>query len=168
MVLLSNEEIEQRVKDSLKEIGVAYDWVEVDPQFADTIVCCEKYGFELDHTGNTIIVASKRGEKKYAACIVRGVEKLDVNRKVRHLMGVSRLSFANADDTLQVTQMMIGGVTPFGLPSALPIYIDDTIMNLDYLILGGGSRSAKLIVPPESLLMIPNTFVIEGLSQANT
>jgi len=165
--LRNTEEIEAYVKSTLHSLQVDYQWIEVDPEYADTAICCEKYGFEISNTGNTIIVASKRGEKKYSACIVRGTEKLDVNRKVRELMGVSRLSFANADDTLNLTQMMIGGVTPFGLPESLPIYIDEVIMGLDYVILGAGSRSAKLIIPPESLLKIPNTNVIKDLSVSN-
>lgn len=163
----NTEEIEAYVKSTLHSLQVDYQWIEVDPEYADTAICCEKYGFEISNTGNTIIVASKRGEKKYSACIVRGTEKLDVNRKVRELMGVSRLSFANADDTLNLTQMMIGGVTPFGLPESLPIYIDEVIMGLEYVILGAGSRSAKLIISPESLLKIPNTNVIKDLSVSN-
>lgn len=163
----NTEEIEGYVKSTLQSLQVDYQWIEVDPEYADTAICCEKYGFEISNTGNTIIVASKRGEKKYSACIVRGTEKLDVNRKVRELMGVSRLSFANADDTLNLTQMMIGGVTPFGLPESLPIYIDEVIMGLEYVILGAGSRSAKLIISPESLLKIPNTNVIKDLSVSN-
>ena len=163
----NTEEIEAYVKSTLQSLQVDYQWIEVDPEYADTAICCEKYGFEISNTGNTIIVASKRGEKKYSACIVRGTEKLDVNRKVRELMGVSRLSFANADDTLNLTQMMIGGVTPFGLPESLPIYIDEVIMGLEYVILGAGSRSAKLIISPESLLKIPNTNVIKDLSVSN-
>ena len=63
--------------------------------------------------------------------------------------------------------MMIGGVTPFGLPESLPIYIDEVIMGLEYVILGAGSRSAKLIISPESLLKIPNTNVIKDLSVSN-
>lgn len=163
----NTEEIEGYVKSTLHSLQVDYQWIEVDPEYADTAICCEKYGFEISNTGNTIIVASKRGEKKYSACIVRGTEKLDVNRKVRELMGVSRLSFANADDTLNLTQMMIGGVTPFSLPGSLPIYIDEAIMGLEYVILGAGSRSAKLIISPESLLKIPNTSVIKDLSVSN-
>ena len=161
-----SERIEWQVKSTLEGLGVEHEWVEVDPDFADTAAFCEKYGFPMDHSGNTIIVASKRGEKKYSACIVLGTRKLDVNKKVRSLMGVSRLSFANADETMDLTGMMIGGVTPFGLPGSLPIYIDAMIMDLDYVILGGGNRSGKLKIHPESLLDIPTASVIEGLSIA--
>ena len=160
------EEIEQQVQSTLESMGVEYEWIEVDPDFADTAAFCEKYDFRMDHSGNTIIVASKRGEKKYSACIVLGTNRLDVNKKVRSLMEVSRLSFANADETMVLTGMMIGGVTPFALPTSLPIYVDAMIMDLDYVILGGGSRSGKLKVSPSALLQITGARVIEGLSIA--
>jgi prolyl-tRNA editing enzyme YbaK/EbsC (Cys-tRNA(Pro) deacylase) len=120
----------------------------------------------MDHSGNTIIVASKRGEKKYSACIVLGTDRLDVNKRVRGLMDVSRVSFASPDETMQLTGMMIGGVTPFALPESLPVYIDAMVMDLDYVILGGGSRSGKLKVSPSALLKIPGASVVNDLSIA--
>ena len=160
------EDIEQQVKSTLENMNVVYEWIEVDPDFAETAAFCEKYDFRMDHSGNTIIVASKRGEKKYSACIVLGTDRLDVNKKVRSLMEVSRLSLSNADETMNLTGMMIGGVTPFGLPESVTIYVDAMIMDLDYVILGGGSRSGKLKVPPSALLDISAVSVIEGLSLA--
>jgi len=160
------EEIEQGIKSMLKSMEVEYEWIKVDPDFADTAAFCDKYGFRMDHSGNTIIVASKRGEKKYSACIVLGTDRLDVNKTVRNLMKVSRLSFANADETMILTGMMIGGVTPFALPELLPVYIDVMVMDLDYVILGGGSRSGKIKVSPSALLKIPGARVVKGLSMA--
>ena len=89
--------IEGTVKSTLDNMDIEYEWIEVDPDFADTASFCKKYGFGMDKSGNTIILASKRGEKKYSACIVLGTDRLDVNKTVRNLMGVSRLSFANAE-----------------------------------------------------------------------
>ena len=120
----------------------------------------------MDNSGNTILVASKRGEKKYSACIVLATTRLDVNKKVKELMQVSRLSFANAEETTAITEMLIGGVTPVGLPEHLPLYIDDKVMNKDYVIIGGGSRSGKIRLNPEELLKLPSAQVIEGLSKA--
>ena len=75
---LSND-IENKLRQTLDDLKVKYEWIEVDPDFADTFEFCEKYGFEMNESGNTILVASKRGEKKYAACIVLGTDRLDVN-----------------------------------------------------------------------------------------
>ena len=164
--MLSSEEIETNLKETLRNLEVIYEWIEVDPEYADTAEFCERYGFTMEESGNTIIVASKRGEKKFAACIVLGMDKLDVNKKVRNLMQVSRLSFANSEDTMEITGMMIGGVTPYLLPNSIPLYIDSKIMNLESVILGGGSRSAKLRLSPKELLKIPSAEIIEGLSQS--
>ena len=109
-------------------------------------------------------MASKRGEKKYSACIALAHTRLDVNHKVRDLMEVKRLSFASADETAELTGMMIGGVTPFCLPDDLPVYVDSRIMSLDYVILGGGSRSAKVKIDPEVFNKMPSVQVIEGLA----
>ena len=148
----------------LDAIGVPYEMVECDPEFADTAAFCEKYGYPPEQSGNTILVASKRGEKKYSACIALAHTRLDVNHTVRDLMEVKRLSFASADETAELTGMMIGGVTPFCLPDDLPVYVDSRIMSLDYVILGGGSRSAKVKVDPEVFSKMPTVQVIEGLA----
>jgi prolyl-tRNA editing enzyme YbaK/EbsC (Cys-tRNA(Pro) deacylase) len=156
--------IEERVRQVLANLGASYELIPIDADFADTASFCERYGFPLDHSVNTIIVGSKREPKQYCACLVLATTRLDVNHAVRKLMGASRVSFASADDTVAVTGMMIGGVTVFALPSELPIYVDAPIMSLDYVILGGGSRSLKIKVSPEVLRRLPNTQILQALS----
>lgn len=162
--MVGTNEIESNIKASLSELSIEYEWLEVDPDFADTAQFCEKYGFALEESGNTIIVASKRGEKKYSACIVLGTDRLDVNKKVRSLMNVSRLSFASAEETAQLTGMMIGGVTPFALPADIPLFIDERVMSLRRVVIGGGSRSGKILIRPQELMKIPTVEIVRGLA----
>lgn len=138
--------------------------MDCDPEFADTIEFCAHYDVPLDHSGNTILVASKKEPRVYAACIATANVRLDVNKRVRRLLGVSKLSFASPDQTAELTGMAIGGVTAFGLPEGLPLYIDSRVMALDYLILGGGNRSSKLRIAPAGLLTIPTAVVVEDLA----
>ena len=163
--LTSASKIAGRVLEELDGIGVSYMVIECDPDFADTAAFCEEYGYPVDNCGNTIIVASKKEPIQYAACIVKGSMRLDVNKTVRKLMGASRASFASAEQTMALTDMMIGGVTPFTLPSHIPVYVDDNLMTLDYVILGSGSRSSKIKVGPEVFHRLPNAQVISGLSK---
>jgi prolyl-tRNA editing enzyme YbaK/EbsC (Cys-tRNA(Pro) deacylase) len=97
---------------------------------------------------------------------VLATSRLDVNHTVRRLMDVSRVSFATADETKELTGMMIGGVTLLALPPDLPIYVEERIMALDYVILGGGSRSSKLKLAPDVLRRVPNVSVVPSLAQA--
>ncbi len=157
-------EIESGVRSALERLDIIYEWIEIDPSYADTAQFCEHYGYTLEESGNTIIVASKRGEKKFCACIVSGVDRLDVNKTVRRLMGVSRASFASPEETAELTGMLIGGVTPFALPDDLPIYVDEKLRSLGSIILGSGSRSAKLKIALSELAKIPSVEFIDGLS----
>ena len=162
--MTSGTDIEAQVVSTLEELEIEFELIKIDPDFADTAEFCEKYGYSLDSSGNTIIVASKRGEKKFSVCIVKGSERLDVNKTVKNLMGVSRASFASAEETMELTGMAIGGVTPFALPADLPIYADEKLLALDRLILGSGSRSSKLILAPGELSKVPGMEFIDGLS----
>ena len=156
--------IEARVVSTLNDLGIEHDLIQIDPDFADTAEFCEKYGYTLEGSGNTIIVASKRGAKKFCACIVQGSARLDVNKTVKRLMGVSRASFASAEETMELTGMLIGGVTAFALPEDMPVYADQKLLEQESIILGSGSRSSKIMIAPEEISKIPGAQFIDGLS----
>jgi len=156
--------IDAHVVRALDALRVPYEVMEIDPAFADTAACCEKYGLPLESAGNTIVVASKKEPRQFSACVVKATTRLDVNRAVRSLMGVSKVSFASAEETKTLTGMMLGGVTVFALPPDLPIYVDDRLMELPWVILGSGSRSSKIKIAPEVFRRIPNATIVPGLA----
>jgi prolyl-tRNA editing enzyme YbaK/EbsC (Cys-tRNA(Pro) deacylase) len=158
------DDIDGKVTASLDALGVPYEVMTIDPDFADTAKFCERYGIPLENSANTIIVASKKEPRQYCACVVKATTRLDVNHAVRRLMNVSRVSFATAEETQALTGMMIGGVTIFALPPALPIYVDERLMALDWVILGGGSRSTKIKTAPEVFRRLRSTTVVPALA----
>jgi prolyl-tRNA editing enzyme YbaK/EbsC (Cys-tRNA(Pro) deacylase) len=154
---------EQRVIEAVNKTGVPYETIAIDPQFSDTAAFCEKYGYAPEQTCNTIIVTSKKGPKKAAACVVLANARLDVNKRVKQLLGVPKASFASAAEMVGLTGMEVGGVTPFSLPPDLPLYVDEQVMNPDWVILGGGSRRIKIQIKPEALTRL-GAEVIQGLA----
>ena len=156
--------IEERVVHTLDALGVPYELMQIDPAFADTAACCEKYRLPLDSAGNTIVVASKKEPRKFGACVVKATTRLDVNHAVRALLGTSKVSFASAEETMALTGMMIGGVTVFALPPDLPIYVDDKLMEREWVILGSGSRSSKIKIAPDVFRRIPNATIVPNLA----
>jgi prolyl-tRNA editing enzyme YbaK/EbsC (Cys-tRNA(Pro) deacylase) len=154
---------EAGVLRALEAAGIPFERLECDPAAADTAAFCARYGFPPERSLNTIVVASKKEPRRHAACVVRASTLLDVNKTVRRLMGVSRLSFASAEETQAVTGMVVGGVTPFGLPPGMAIYVDEAVLGLDYVILGGGGRSSKVKLDPRHLSRAPNVQFVPGL-----
>jgi len=145
--------------------GVPYEVVACDPQLADTAAFCETYGYRLDQSANAIVVVGKSEPRVYAACLVLASTRLDVNGAVRRKFGVKKASFAAGEETVAITGMQIGGVTPYGLPVGLPIWIDAAVMACDQVIVGGGSRDRKLLVPPSSLVALPGAEVVTDLAR---
>ena len=147
-------EVEQRVRAAVAALDMDHELLDCDPELADTNAFCAHYGYDLDRSANTIVVASKRPPGHYAACVVLATTRLDVNKTVRDLMDVRKLSFAPADVTAEVTGMIMGGVTPFALPPDLPLYVDSAVMDRDWVIVGGGSRSLKIKISPQALVAV--------------
>ena len=135
-----------------------------DPALADTAAFCAAYGFAMEDSANTIIVVGKGAEPVYAACVVLATHRLDVNRAIKARFG-RKSSFASPEETRAITGHAIGGVTVFGLPPELPIWVDAAVMARDRIVLGGGSRSWKVIAPASILLTLPNVEVVEGLAK---
>ncbi len=141
-----------------------YELFACDPALADTAAFCEAYGFALEDSANTIIVAGKSTPPRYVACVVLATHRLDVNRVVRSRLGTRKASFASAEETRALTGQEIGGVTVFGLPAHLRIWVDAAVMSRPRIVLGGGSRSWKVLAAPSILRTIEGVEVVDGLA----
>lgn len=162
--IMSDHEIEQRVIDHLDALRADYTVMECHPDLADTAAFCKAYGVAPEDSANAILVASRRPPGQFSLNLVLAPTRLDVNRQVRNLMGVKKLSFANADVTAEMTGMLIGGVTPFGLSDSIPTYVDSRVMDRDEVIVGGGSRSKKIRVKPEVFDRMEQVTIVEDLA----
>src|SRR5215208_2807077 len=127
--------------EHLEPLGVPYALFACDPALADTAAFCAAYGFAPEDSANTIIVIGKSDPPVFAACVVLATHRLDVNRVVRDRLGTRKASFASSDETSALTGMEIGGVTAFGLPTGLPLWVDAAVMDRPRIVLGGGTRS---------------------------
>ncbi|HKJ11705.1 MAG TPA: YbaK/EbsC family protein [Ornithinimicrobium sp.] len=139
--------------------------VPCDPELADTAAFCQAYGYAAEDSANAILVVGKSAERPMVCCVVLATTRLDVNSAVRKRLGTRRASFAGAEETIERSGgMQIGGVTPFGLPEDVPVWVDAAVMTREQVIVGGGSRDRKILCPPSSVAALPSAEVVEGLA----
>lgn len=148
----------------LESKGIVFEVMGCDPELADTAAFCEAYGVPLQRSANAILVASRKPEGHNAVCVVLAHTRLDVNGVVRRRLGVRKVSFATAELTKELTGQEIGGVTIFGLPNGLPVWLDSRVMALDWVIVGAGSRTAKIRLDPRQLAGVAGFEVVDGLA----
>lgn len=159
---------DRNVIADLERLGLDFEEMECDPDLADTADFCEAYGVPVEKSANAILVASRKPEGHNAVCVVLAHTNLDVNKVVRKRLGVRKVSFAPANLTEELTGQEIGGVTIFGIPDDLPVWIDSRVMDKDWVIVGAGSRSAKIKLDPSQLEGLDRFEVVEGLAKEQT
>ena len=163
---MATDPAEVSVLTQLGELGVAHEIIACDPELADTAQFCEAYGYAPEDSANTIVVVGKSTPPVYAACVVLATTRLDVNGVVRRRLGAKKASFASAEETIEQSEgMQIGGVTPFGLPGGMRIWVDSTVMDCDEIVVGGGSRACKILVAPSVFDVLPGAEIVDDLAR---
>jgi prolyl-tRNA editing enzyme YbaK/EbsC (Cys-tRNA(Pro) deacylase) len=163
----SDDDVERAVRAAAEATGVPFEVVPCDPALADTAEFCAAYGYALEDSANCVVVVGKIDPPVFAACVLLATTRLDVNGVVRRRLGTRKASFASADDVAAMTGMAIGGVTPLALPDGLPLWVDARVMQRDRIVVGAGSRSAKLLGPPALLAAIGGE-VVDDLAKPPT
>lgn len=81
--------------------------------------------------------------------MTRGDARLD-NQKCKAALG-GRPRMLDADETLALTGHAVGGVCPFGLKTALPVWIDVSLRDYASVFPAAGSRETSVEIAPERL-----------------
>ena len=158
----------QSIEDVLAGTGGDYRFIDCDSDKSDTEIFCAHYGYAMEDSVNTIVVKAKGGDVPYIACALLAHTRLDVNHTVRKRLGVRKVSFASAEQTRDITGMELGGVTAFGLPNDLPLWIDEQLLTREQLIFGSGERTSKIICAPNAIRGLPGVEIVQGLALARS
>ena len=139
---------------------------QINPDFADGNRLCEEYSIDKSLGFNCLIVECKRNEVvKYCALVVPIGYKYNMGSVVRKYTNSRVVSVAPLDYVLDKTQMEYGSITPIGLPSDWMILVDPLIKEQKQIIIGGGFVNAKISLPVELFLKLPNVEIVEGIAK---
>jgi len=81
--------------------------------------------------------------------VTRGDARLD-NQKCRAALG-GKPRMLDAQETLALTGHAVGGVCPFGLRTALPVWLDVSLRDYASVFPAAGSRESSVEITPDRL-----------------
>ena len=147
---------------NIEGVGVC----EINPELSDTVAFCDFYKIGMNQAANCVVLEARRGDKTwYAACVILGSTKADVNGLALRILDARKVSFAHMQEAVEKTGMEYGAITPVGLPSDWSILVDKAVADSEYVIIGSGIRKSKLAVPGSLFKSLPNTQILEGLGR---
>jgi Cys-tRNA(Pro) deacylase len=88
---------------------------------------------------------------QFVMVLVPGPSKVDW-AKLRHYLGISRVTTARPHEVEAVTGYPTGAVSPFGLKAPVRMLADESIKGIEVISLGAGIRNAGVILKGEDLL----------------
>ena len=81
------------------------------------------------------------------------------SRNLARLAGRKHLEPANQNQASKWTGYRFGGTSPFGLKTALPIFAQESILDLDYFWINGGKQGFQIRLQPQNLHILSPQFV---------
>ena len=96
----------------------------------------------------SILFQVKPGE--FVMVLVAGREQVDW-RKLRQLVGRSRVRMATEEEVLEVTGFRVGTVSPFGMKNPVRVLIEESVLREEEVSLGSGVRQMAIIMKSADL-----------------
>lgn len=160
------ELVSEPTREAIKRQKLANIMVaEIDSSLSDTEAFCRHYNIGMETSVNCVIVEARRGDnRQYAAVLIGGLDRADINNVVRRHLDARKISFAPREVAVELSNMEFGAINPIGLPADWPILIDRKLVDLKQGIIGSGVRSSKLLVSGQLLANLPGVEVL-GLAR---
>lgn len=120
--------------------------IELPTSTATVALAAEAHGVEPGQIAKTLSVAAK---DQTILIVTRGDARLD-NRKFKDRFG-SKPRMLDAESVVAETSHPVGGVCPFGLPSALPVYCDVSLQAFAEVVPAAGATNSAVRIAPDRM-----------------
>ena len=100
-------------------------------------------------------------EKKPLIVLMHGDHQVSAKNLARHI-GVKSVEPATPERASKWTGYLVGGTSPFGTRTALPIYVEKTIFDLKTIYINGGKRGFLVEIEPgvlKEILMLEDVEI---------
>jgi Cys-tRNA(Pro) deacylase len=105
-------------------------------------------GVDLHAVVKTLVFETN--EKKPLIVLMHGDREVSTKNLARHL-GVKSVEPASPEKVTKLTGYQVGGTSPFGTRTKMPVYVERTIFDLEKIYINGGKRGFLIQLEPSVL-----------------
>jgi len=124
-----------------------YDYVEK----GGTRESAKQLGFDEHSVVKTLVF--KTNEKRPLIVLMHGDLQVSAKNLARHI-GVKSVEPATPERATKWTGYLVGGTSPFGTKTSMPVYVEKTIFDLDRIYVNGGKRGFLVEIDPGILKIV--------------
>jgi Cys-tRNA(Pro) deacylase len=92
--------------------------------------------------------------------LMHGDLQVSTKNLARHI-GVKSITPCTPETATKHTGYLVGGTSPFGTLKSLPVYMEETILDLPKIHINGGKRGFLVIIEPKELVRVLNPILVK-------
>lgn len=139
----------QSVKAFFQQLDLNLPIIELDVSTATVALAAEAHGVEPGQIAKTL--AFRLNDDRVLLVVAKGDARID-HKKFKDAFGKGKM--LGLDEVVEMTGHPVGGVCPFGLAQALPVYLDVSLQIYDEVIPAADSVNSAVRISPELMLKI--------------
>lgn len=116
-----------------------------------TAVSARELGVDEHSVIKTLVMEDD--EKQPLIVLMHGDREVSTKELAR-VLGTKRVSPVTPDAAHRHTGYMVGGISPFGTRKRMPVYVEETILELPRIYINGGRRGFLVGIDPRDLVRI--------------
>jgi Uncharacterized conserved protein len=127
-----------------------------------------EYLYEYEERGGTAVAARELGfdehlmiktlimedEHKSPLIILMHGDMEVSTKELARIIGVKTIAPCLPETANKHSGYLVGGTSPFGVHRAMPVYVEETILELPQIYINGGKRGYLVAMPPAELLRL--------------
>ncbi len=126
-----------------------------------TAVSARELGVDEHAVVKTLIMEDER--KNPLVVLMHGDRQVSTKEMAR-IMGVKTVAPCAPETALKHSGYLVGGTSPFGTKKAMPVYLEETILELPKIYLNGGKRGFLVGLDPQEVVrLLKPTLVRVGI-----
>lgn len=83
-------------------------------------------------------------------------------KTLARLIGVKSIEPATPERASKLTGYLVGGTSPFGTRSSMPVYVERSILTLEKIYINGGKRGFLVEIDPKILTEVLNAIAVDA------
>ena len=84
---------------------------------------------------------------------MHGDRKVSAKELARQI-GAKRVAPCKPEDATRHSGYLVGGCSPFGLRKPMPVFMEESILAIERILINGGKRGLLVGLPPQEVLRV--------------
>ena len=136
----------------LKQHGVSYtEHIYEYVEHGGTSVSSSSLGIDEHHIVKTLIFED---DKRQPLCVLMHGDCKVSTKELARQIGAKRVAPCKPEDATRHSGYQVGGCSPFGLRKPMPVFMEESILALDRILINGGKRGFLIGLPPQEVVRV--------------